>query len=99
VTGGFVYLKGKPMEKLALDARKQILEKHIAGYTRLGYRVTMRTDTTVQLMKPKQFSCLWASLWFLAFGIGLLFYVFWYAAKKDHIVYLSVDEYGRVSKR
>jgi len=86
-------------ETLTLEARRQILERAIADYSRHGFKVSTRTDTTAQLVRPKQFSCLWASLWFLMVGIGLLFYLFYYMAKSDTVVYLEVDEYGQVHRR
>ena len=86
-------------ETLTLDARKQILEREIVKYSKRGYRVVNRTDTTAQMVKPRQFSCLAATLWTLLFGIGLIFYLFYYLAKKEDVVYLSVDERGRVSRK
>lgn len=67
-----------------------LLQKEIEKYIRQGYRVVSQTDTTAQLVKPKQFSCLYATLWFLLFGVGLIFYLFWYASQKDQTVYLQV---------
>ena len=86
-------------QKVSLEARKQALTAAIARYVRQGYRVVNQTDTTAQLVRPKQFSCLWATLWFLVFGIGLLIYIFYYMSKKDDILYLIVDEFGRVHRR
>lgn len=86
-------------ETLTLDARRQILEREIVKYSKRGYRVVNRTDTTAQMVKPRQFSCLAATLWTLLFGIGLIFYLFYYLAKKEDVVYLSVDERGRVSRK
>ena len=88
-----------PQEKMSLEARKRILSREIAKYSKRGYRIVDQTDTTAQLMKPKSFSCLWATLWFFVLGIGLLIYIFYYMSKKDEIVYLEVDEYGGVHKR
>ena len=49
-------------------------------------------------MRPKKFSFLWALLWFLLFGIGILVYVAYYLAKSDQTVYLEVDDAGKVRK-
>lgn len=90
----------RPMqERLPLEARKRILERQIAWWSGRGYRVVSRTDTTAQLTRPKQFSCLWATLWFLLFGIGLLVYVFYYMSKRDDVVYIEVDDWGKVRRR
>jgi len=56
-----------------------------------------RTATTAQLVKPKQFSFIWALLWFLVFGIGILVYLFYYASMQDEVRYVEVDEYGAVT--
>lgn len=87
------------MEPLDFARRRQILEKEVASYSRRGYRVVSQTDTTAQLVKPKQFSFLWATLWLFVFGIGLLVYLFYHWSKKEEVVYLMVDEYGRVKRR
>ena len=43
-----------------------------------------QTDTSAQLIKPKQFSIRVAALiWFLLFGVGLLIYIFYYVGKRD----------------
>ena len=81
------------------EQRREILQQRINQYIRQGYRVVSQTDTTAQLIKPKQFSCLWATLWFLLFGIGILVYLFYYASKRDEQIYLEVDIYGGVTAR
>ena len=67
------------------------LSKEIQKYVRKGYRVVYQTATTAQLVKPKGFSCFWALAWLFIFGVGLLVYIFYYLAKKDKILYLSVE--------
>ena len=42
-------------EPLSRENRSNILEKEVRKYVRRGYRVTSRTDTTVQLAKPEKF--------------------------------------------
>lgn len=81
---------------LSIEERRNILQRYVIGYVRSGYQIALQTDTTAQLIKPKRFGCLWASLWFLLFGIGLLFYLFYYWAKKDEVIHISVNEYGKV---
>ena len=49
-----------------------------------------------QLVRPKKFSFIWALLWFLLFGIGIIVYLIYYAAKQDEGRYLEVDEYGAI---
>lgn len=72
------------------------LDAEVSRWVGLGYRVQARTPTTAQLVKPKSFSFLWALLWFLVFGVGVLVYLFYYAAKRDSSVYLTVDDGGAV---
>jgi len=82
-----------------IQQRRDILQREIAGYVKRGFVVQSQTDTTAQLIKRKKFSFLWALLWFLLAGVGLVVYLIWYAAKRDQSVYLSVDEAGRVSRK
>ena len=72
------------------------LQEHIGWYVRQGYRVASQTETTVQLVKPKRFSFVWALGWFLVFGIGLIVYLLYYAAKRDQALYLTVQADGTV---
>jgi hypothetical protein len=76
--------------------RSRLLENCSRGLFPRGFFVGLRTQTTAQLVKPKRFSFLWALLWFLLLGIGLVIYLIYYAAKKDEDVYLEVDEFGNV---
>ncbi len=66
------------------------LQEHVNWYVHQGYRVASQTENSAQLVKPKQFSLIWALLWLLVFGVGILIYVFYYMAKKDKTVYLTV---------
>ena len=82
-------------ERRISEMRKAALQKEISRYVNQGYRVTAQTDYTAQLLKPKVFSRLWAFLWFLCLGVGLLVYLLWYWSKRDKQIYLSVDEGGK----
>ena len=83
-------------EPISEAERSRELEEEISQYTGRGFFVRQRTATTAQLMRPKRFSFVWALLWFLVFGIGLVVYLIYYAAKQDQGRYLEVDEYGTV---
>ena len=65
------------------------LDTRISHYVRKGYIVQCQTGTSAQLVKPKKFSFFWAFVWFMCFGVGLLVYLLYYWAKRDHVVYLS----------
>ena len=88
-------------QQLSIEQRTAILEQHIGQLIRHGYRVISRTETTVQLVKPKEFSLLWALVWLgvtlCVFGLGILIYLFCYLAQRDKTVYLEVDLYGQVN--
>lgn len=95
-------IQGRDMaQQLSIEQRTAILEQHIGQLVRHGYRVISRTETTAQLVKPKEFSLLWALLWLgvtlCVFGLGILIYLFYYLAQKDKTVYLEVDPYGQVN--
>lgn len=64
------------------------LADQIAWHTSRGYRVISQTPEGVQLVKPKQFSLVWAFLWFLLGGVGLLVYILYYVSKRDQTVWL-----------
>jgi hypothetical protein len=66
------------------------LAREIQKNVRAGYRVIEQTQTSAQLVRPKKFSCMAASLSFLLVGVGLLFYLFWYWGKKEDVLYLQV---------
>jgi len=68
------------------------LGAQIHWYVKQGYRVVSQSETHAQLVKPKQFSFVWAFLWFLCLGVGLIVYLLYYAAKKDQQVYLTAPD-------
>lgn len=76
--------------------RSRLLDEEVGLYMQEGFVVRQRTPTTAQLVKPKQFSFIWAFLWFFVFGFGLAVYLIYYAAKKDEGRYVEVDEYGAI---
>jgi hypothetical protein len=93
----------KPLERsnemdkpVPLEERSAILEAEVMKYARMGYEVRARTQTTAQLVKPKKFSFIWALVWFLLFGIGLIIYLLYYWGKREQRIYLEVDERGRI---
>ena len=87
------------MEGPSLEQRSAILNEKVRKYVKRGYRVQSTTITTAQMVKPKKFSFLWAFVWFLLFGVGILVYFAWYAAKRDQTVYIEVDERGKTKLR
>lgn len=72
---------GQPYNQVPLQPRIDML-------VRQGWRVVSQSSEGAQLVRPKTFSFLWATAWFLLCGVGVLVYVFYYASKKDEQVYL-----------
>lgn len=81
------------------SSRQAILDKEVEWYVRHGYRVTARTATTAQLVKPKRFSLILALLGLLLLIVGLVIYLLIYASMGDSTVYLSVDPEGKLHRR
>lgn len=81
---------------LDTNQRSAALDAAIRQYITAGFRVASQTPTSAQLVRPKQFSCAIATLSLLVFGVGVLVYLFYYAALRDDVFYLSVDEHGMV---
>ena len=48
-------------------------------------------ENSAHLLRKKRFSLLFALLWFLVFGIGLLVYVLYYVSKEDDTVFLELN--------
>ena len=93
---GRLVLRDGSEQPVPESERSRLLEAEVSEYMRSGFFVRHRTATTAQLVKPKQFSFVWALLWFLVFGIGIVVYLIYYAAKRDEGRYVEVDEYGAV---
>ena len=84
--------------QLTIAERSQILDAEVRKYQKQGYALVARTDTTAQLSKKHEFSCCLALiLVFLIIGI-LLYLLYYLTAKKEYLVYLEVDEYGRIHR-
>lgn len=81
---------------LSLDQRSAALDAAIRQYIAAGFRVASQTPVSAQLVRPKQFSCAIATLSLLVFGVGVLVYLFYYAALRDDVYFLTVDESGSV---
>jgi hypothetical protein len=93
---GTTVLEKGSSEPLSEAERSRLLDDAVGRYLPRGFFARLRTPTTAQLVKPKRFSFLWAFLWFLLLGVGVVIYLIYYAAKKDDGVYLEVDEFGTV---
>lgn len=80
-------VKGSPEERLQFV---------IDNYADAGFIIVYRDARSAQLRRPKKFSFIFAFLWFWFFGIGLVIYILYYLAKRDEVVYLTLDDTGQV---
>jgi hypothetical protein len=81
---------------LSVEERRAVVQQAVRYYTAMGYQVTNQTDDSAQLVRPKRFSCLIATLT-LCFPIFTLIYIFVYMAMRDSTMHIAVDSYGNVS--
>lgn len=79
---------------MSVDARKVRLEQEINKYVRQGWRVISRTDTTAQLQRDKQASCLLALILAIFLIVPAVLYLLLYRGTEN--LYLQVDEQGRI---
>ena len=86
------------LTQLSLEQRRTILQQAIRHYYDKGFRVVTQTDTTAQMVRKKEFSCLWFVLSIILL-IGWLVYLLWYWSQKDQYIYVEVDDYGKVTLR
>ncbi len=82
--------------EVSSSIRLDRLEQNIVKHVNQGYHVVSRTENSAQLVLPKEFNFLWALLWFLIFGIGLIIYILYYLSKRDSVIYLRVEPSGEV---
>lgn len=66
------------------------LDKISQIYTSNGFLIVSRSENNMQFMRKKEFSFLWALLWFLVFGIGLIVYLLYYFSKNDEIINIQL---------
>lgn len=78
-----------------MSQQPDILQNEIARRSAQGWQIVTRGEADAQLRKPKRFSFVWAFLWFLLFGVGLIVYLLWHWAKRDELLYLRLED-GRL---
>ena len=74
-----------------MTSDSDILSQEIQRRTAQGWMLVSQTGAEAQMRKQKQFSFLWAFLWFLLAGFGLLIYLLYYISKKDQLIYIRVQ--------
>ncbi|MEQ1760403.1 MAG: zinc ribbon domain-containing protein [Vicinamibacterales bacterium] len=88
----------QPVVSVLPESKQTVLNSRIAEYVSKGYHVTSQTSDTAQLLRPKRFSFV---LLIVGLALGIfpgVFYVFWYFAKRDTLVFLNTDSYGHVTE-
>ena len=85
-------------QTLTTEERANILQREVQKYIKDGWRVQSSTPTTAQLVKPKRFSFLFFVILLILMVLPAILYVVWFAVKRDEAVYLSIDEYGKITK-
>ena len=83
---------------LSPEERHRILEQEIAKYVHQGYRVVSQSETTAQLVKPKELSLLIILLSILGAVVTFFVYLFYYLViKKDKTIYIEVMPTGTIN--
>ena len=73
------------------------LQNEVRKYTKRGWKIVSQTNTSCQLSRKKRPSALIAVLLLFLMILPGLIYIFW--PRGEDLIYLFVDEKGRVSKR
>ena len=81
-------------EKLPLEERKELLQAEINEWVRKGFYIVSQTDTTAQMQKDKDFSCL---LFIILTAFILLPGILYLFTRKDKHAFITVDPYGDVN--
>lgn len=68
------------------------LDKISILYTNEGYTIGSKTENQLQMIKKKTFSFLWAFLWLLLFGVGLIVYLLYYLSKNDEVYTITIPK-------
>jgi hypothetical protein len=89
---------GGKSNALTAEDRTEILEAYIEKYLQTGYRITNRTPTTAQFVKPKQFSAGLAVICLILAVFPFIIYLLIYMGEKDKVAYVSVGYDGKVTQ-
>ena len=90
-----MYPKEKFLKILTDEEITVILHKRINAYLRRGFRVISETNKSVQLVKPKNFSCL---AFVILFCLGIIPGIIYYLICRDVTVHLDIDKYGKIKE-
>ncbi len=85
---------GRRGTAISIEEQKEILEKEISRYARQGWRIISRTETSAQMVRDKQASCLLAFILALFFLLPAILYLLLYKGSEN--LYIEVDERGKI---
>jgi hypothetical protein len=88
-------LRRNDMTDKAMDERQQILQSEVNNFVPQGWEVTNQTQTTTQLVKPKEFSPI-AIIALLLAALPFILYLLW--SRRIDTLDIEVDEHGRIQK-
>lgn len=72
------------------NAENKGLRTYVTELVGQGYRIQDEKEDHAQMVRPKKFSALWATLWFVfGLGFGIIAYIVYYMAKKDDLAYFE----------
>jgi hypothetical protein len=72
------------------QVRERVIDGLCLRYQRQGWLVAGKTGISAQLVKPKIFSVVWAFLWLLLFGAGIIVYLIYYMAKRPKTMLIEL---------
>lgn len=72
------------------------LNKIVNCYVEKGFSVVSQTDTSVQLVRKKSFSCLLATILFLLAFLPFFIYLFYYLGKKDQTIFIQITNNQKI---
>lgn len=81
---------------ISAEDRQAALQSAIRVHLAQGYHVVSQTDFGAQLLRPKRIHPLFAAAMLLLVGFGWVFLIVYYMTLRDTVLYLEVDDAGRV---
>jgi uncharacterized membrane protein YukC len=70
---------------------REEMEQSIGHYVAEGFTVAHRSDTSIVLLKKKEFQVVWAVVGFFLCVFPLVAYLVYYATQKDEMVEIRVS--------
>ena len=70
-------------------SKEEKLDAYASLVLPMGFLITHRSTSQIQLTRKKKFSFLIALAGLLLWGVGLLIYLIWYLSKSDDIITFS----------